>query len=158
MSNDIAKVANSGSRKRNKDEIREFNSLKMTWLTERCGKVGDDQFCVLYTLIVKFLSNGSDWCNPKDKTLGEACGKSERTIRRITSELKAAGHIDKKKQLGASHYTFIGLTEDRPHMAGLDETRPATGGTKTGKIWPEDRPPVGRTEPSLEPSFRTIFI
>ena len=82
----------------------------MKWLSEKLGKVSDDQFAVLYALVVKYLSNGSDWCAPTDKTLGEACGKSERTIQRMkNSKLKAAGYINKKKQLGASKYSFIGL-------------------------------------------------
>ena len=63
------------------DEIKEYFSRKMTWLTEKLGKVSDDEFAVLYALVVKYLSNGSEWCRPTDKTLGEACGKSERSIR-----------------------------------------------------------------------------
>ena len=94
--------------KRTISEVKEFHSRKMTWLSDRLGKVRDDEFAVLYALVVIFLSNGSDWCNPKDKTLGEACGKSERTIQRITAGLKAAGQIGKQKQLGASHYSFTG--------------------------------------------------
>jgi hypothetical protein len=150
----IAILPKTNKRRRNKDEIREFCSRKMSWLTEKLGEVGDDEFAVLYALIMNYLSNGSDWCNPTDKMLGQACGKSERTIRRITAGLKAKGHIDKKKRLGASQYTFIGLNEDRSHMAGLNETRPATYDRKTCHAWPEERPPVGRTEPSLEPSIK----
>src|SRR6476661_5999263 len=110
--------------KRGKDEIKEFFSRKMTWLSKLCRDpfITDAQFRVLYSLIVNWLHNESDWCKPTDEKLGESCAKSERTIQRISAELKREGHIDKQKRLGPSEYIFIGLTDDE------NETTPANLG------------------------------
>ena len=61
MSSKLVAVV-SGKCKR-PDEIREYFSRKMKWLSEKLGKVSDDQFAVLYALVVEFLSNGSEWCD-----------------------------------------------------------------------------------------------
>src|SRR5262245_45044226 len=124
----------------------------MAWLSSCCrdALIPDEWFRVLYAAVVDHMSNDDDRCSPKDETLGRACAKSGRTIRRITAKMKAAALLKKHKKLGASHYEFP--FQDRPPVAAVNETRPATGDRKTGHVWPQDRPPVGRTEPSIEPS------
>ena len=144
-------------------EVAKFFSRKMTWLSEMCRDpfVTDGQFRVAYSLVVTWLHNESDWCKPTDEKLGNSCGKSGRTIRRLTAELQDAGHIDKQKQLGPSQYVFTGLTDGEnistPANLGQcsvsrDISTPANLGIKTGRVGYEDRPPVGRTEPSNLPS------
>jgi hypothetical protein len=118
----------------------------MALLSRYCGshEISDQEFRVLFALLIEFLDNRSDWCRPCDAKLGAACAKSERTVRRITAKLKHAGHIEKRKRLGASQYSFTALAErkqDRPTLAG-----------NTCQLWSHVRPTDGRTEPSYHPS------
>jgi hypothetical protein len=147
---------------KSKAEITAFFSRKMAWLSKRCRDpfITDAQYRVLSSLIHDWLHNESDWCKPTDKKLGESCAKSDRTIRRLTHQLEKEGHIDKQKLLGPSQYVFVGLTDENeatPANLGQcechgDKTTPANLGIKTGQVGYEDRPPVGRTEPSNLPS------
>ena len=151
-------------RKRGEDNrVREFFSRKMAWLTQRCRDpfVLDSHFRVLFALVIEWLDNESNWCKPTDEKLGESCAKSERTVQRITAELKREEHIEKRKRLGPSEYVFIGLTDAENELtpANLDgcerptdKSRPAILGIKTRHIGYEDPPPVGRTKPSDLPS------
>jgi hypothetical protein len=82
--------------------------------------IGDHQFRLLYSLMVDHLANETDWCDPKDKALGKSCAKGERTVQRITAELKAAGHINKKN-----------ATHDAKTRHVRREDPPQVGGTKT---------------------------
>jgi hypothetical protein len=156
------RVPKPKARKRNPDEIKDFSHRKMNWLNEKCAdpNISDHQFRFLYALLSKHYSNSSDWCDPKDETVGKSCAKSERTIQRISAELRAAGVIDKQKQLGPSHYSFPGLTkavdnsEFPPHMAGLNETGPAAhGGKHPPNMTGNSRHSVAGQNPSLIPSL-----
>lgn len=117
---------------------------KMALLSRLCssGDITDQEFRVMFSLIIDFLDNRSDWCRPSDETLGNACAKATRTIGRITKSLKDKGYIEKHRNCGAAQYQF----------PGLNEARSATSCNKIGQTRQVDRPPVGRTEPPDYPS------
>jgi hypothetical protein len=150
---DIAKPKRGGK------EITAFFSRKMAWLSRLCRDpfITDAQFRVLYALVIEWLHNESDWCKPTDAKLGESCAKAERTIQRITAELKGE-YIDKQKRLGASQYGFIGLeNEATPANLGgtgnsAENPTPANLGSETRQVGHQDPPPVGGTKPSDLPS------
>jgi hypothetical protein len=153
---DIAKPKRGGK------EITAFFSRKMAWLSRLCRDpfITDAQFRVLYALVIEWLHNESDWCKPTDEKLGESCAKGERTIQRITAELKGE-YIDKQKRLGPSQYVFIGLAADEneatpANLGGTgnsaENPTPAISGTDTRQTEYQDPPPVGRTKPSDLPS------
>jgi hypothetical protein len=103
-----------------------------------------------------YLGNESRWCKPSDGVLGKSVVKSDRTARRITVERN--GILIKHKRLGTSQYEFPELEDKTGHLlAELDAAareRPDSFDTKIGQFQTQDRPPVGRTEPSyLEPSY-----
>jgi hypothetical protein len=127
----------------------------MNWLAEKRSDptIEDDQYRVLEGLICEFLSNENDWCELTDAALAKACGKGVSTIRRITKELKQAGHLHKRKQLLASRYSFPGLTEDLPHMRGQNEIRPLTCEQKTSDMRAEDLSLRGSTITFFKPSL-----
>ena len=117
---------------------------KMAFLSRLCAshEVTDQEFRVMYALLIDFLDNRSDWCRPNDETLGNACAKGTRTIGRVTRSLKEKGYIEKHRTCGAARYQF----------PDLNKVRSATSCNKIGQPWQVDRPPVGRTEPSYYPS------
>jgi hypothetical protein len=152
-----------GKRKKSVEELRAYRNAKLSWLNALCadGSITDAFFRVHYALVARFLQDESEECRPTDETLGLACGKSDRTVRRITAQSKGLGLIEKIKTLGASLYRFphIQANETRPAIGGRIETeqdrpswvsRPANLGTKTGHLLAGQEPTV---EPTLEPTF-----
>ena len=119
-------------------------SEKMALLSRLCGShdITDQEFRVMFALIIDFLDNRSGWCRPNDETLGNACAKATRTIGRITKSLKDKCYIQKHRTCGAAHYQF----------PELNKGRSATSCNKISRTWHVDRPSVGRTEPPDYPS------
>src|SRR5262245_23327155 len=108
-------------RKRNEKEIKEFFSKKMAILSKACASkdVTPQEFRVLFALIIEHLSNGTDWCNPTDETLGLSCATGRRSVGTHTRGLKAKGWITKRQTLHAPEYGFPHLTSYQQDSADM---------------------------------------
>jgi hypothetical protein len=97
-------------------------AAKLKLLTDACGRVTAAEFQALAALLLIFHNTESGRCFPNDATLGEAIGKSERTVGDSTRSLQANGWLTKKPSRGASRYSFPGV-EGRQFSADLKEGR-----------------------------------
>jgi hypothetical protein len=146
--------------KRTKDEIKEFFSRKLELLSRACAsfEVTAQEFRVLYGLLIGHLSNDSDWCQPKDETLGKSTATGTRSVGTHTRSLQAKGWLIKTKRgTGASDYSFPPLSV-RQDSAEWCPERSATSCEAFGNLASSVRHTVCRTEPSLEPSLEPSFL
>ena len=128
----------------------------MAMLSRACAsrEVTAEEFRVLFALVIGHLSNETDWCQPKDKTLGQSCATCTRSVGTHTRSLVAKGWITKKQTLHASKYEFPSITPCRQLPADMPESMSATQSIHVGKLEHSCRHTACRTEPSLEPSLK----
>jgi hypothetical protein len=144
-----------GCKRRNAKEIKEFFSQKMNMLSKACAspEVTAQEFRVFYALTIGHLSNETDWCQPKDETLGQSCATCTRSVGTHTRSLVAKGWITKKQTLHASKYEFLGITSCRQLPADMPQFMSATPSVHVSNSERPCRHTACRTEPSLEPSL-----
>jgi hypothetical protein len=127
----------------------------MNILSKACAsqEVTPQEFRVFFGLIIGHLSNETNWCEPKDETLGRSSATCTRSVGTHTRSLVAKGWITKKQTLHASKYEFPGITSCRQLPADTPQSMSATQGVHVGNSERPCRHTACRTEPSLEPSL-----
>jgi hypothetical protein len=155
-----SKPVSVAPRKSKRRNVKEFFSLKMAMLSRACAsrEITAEEFRVLFALTIGHLSNETDWCQPKDETLGQSCATCTRSVGTHTRSLVAKGWITKKQTLHASKYEFPSITPCRQLPADMPESMSATQSIHVGKLEHSCRHTACRTEPSLEPSLKPSLV
>lgn len=105
--------------------------VRSAWARQKCATHLwrtdlSDSAKVVAAAILGYFERGVESVWPSAKTIGERCGKSERTVRRAVAELRETGWLLTKRRKFRGPMVYTILNPARPDLIGQEQPSQAT--------------------------------